>query len=75
MSLTLKSKAKLYNGVEMPWLGLGVHRAGAGEEVVEAMKCALEAGYRSIDTATYYENEHRVGEVIAQCGKIGRAHV
>jgi len=68
MSLTLNSKAKLYNGVEMPWLGLGVHRAGAGEEVVEAMKCALNTGYRSIDTATYYENEHRVGEVIADCG-------
>ena len=59
---------KLYNGVEMPWLGLGVHRAGSGDEVVGAMKCALDAGYRSIDTATYYQNEHRVGQVVAECG-------
>jgi len=59
---------KLYNGVEMPWLGLGVHRAGSGDEVINAMKCALQAGYRSIDTATYYQNEHRVGQVVAECG-------
>jgi len=59
---------KLYNGVEMPWLGLGVHRAGDGSEVVAAIQCALQAGYRSIDTATYYQNEHRVGEAIAESG-------
>lgn len=52
----------------MPWLGLGVHRAGSGDEVVNAMKCALQTGYRSIDTATYYQNEHRVGQVVAECG-------
>jgi diketogulonate reductase-like aldo/keto reductase len=68
MTLSIKSTTTLYNGVEMPWLGLGVHRAGAGDEVVNAMKCALQAGYRSIDTATFYENEHRVGEVVANCG-------
>jgi methylglyoxal/glyoxal reductase len=61
-------KTRLYNGIEMPWLGLGVHRAGAGSEVVAAIQCALQAGYRSIDTATYYQNEHRVGEAIAESG-------
>jgi diketogulonate reductase-like aldo/keto reductase len=59
---------KLYNGVEMPWLGLGVHRAGSGSEVVAAIQCALQAGYRSIDTATYYQNEHRVGEAVNESG-------
>jgi diketogulonate reductase-like aldo/keto reductase len=59
---------KLYNGVEMPWLGLGVHRAGSGSEVIAAIQCALQKGYRSIDTATYYQNEHRVGEAIAESG-------
>ena len=68
MSLTIKSTVRLNNGVEMPWFGLGIHRAGAGQEVVEAMKCALNAGYRSIDAATYYENEHRVGQVLNECG-------
>ena len=52
----------------MPWLGLGVHRAGSGDEVVNAMKCALQSGYRSIDTATYYQNEHRVGQAVAESG-------
>jgi diketogulonate reductase-like aldo/keto reductase len=59
---------KLYNGVEMPWLGLGVHRAGSGSEVIAAIQCALQAGYRSIDTATYYQNEHRVGEAVNESG-------
>lgn len=62
------STTTLSNGVKMPWVGLGVHRAGSGDEVVNAMKCALQAGYRSIDTATYYQNEHRVGHVVAECG-------
>jgi diketogulonate reductase-like aldo/keto reductase len=61
-------KVKLVNGIEMPWLGLGVHRAGWGDEVMNAIKCALDVGYRSIDTATYYQNEHRVGQVVAACG-------
>jgi len=68
MAETKIPATKLYNGVEMPWLGLGVHRAGSGDEVINAMKCALDAGYRSIDTATYYQNEHRVGQVVDKCG-------
>lgn len=68
MTLTINSTTTLSNGVKMPWFGLGVHRAGSGDEVVNAMKCALAAGYRSIDTATYYQNEHRVGQVVAECG-------
>lgn len=68
MTSIQNSKVTLSNGVEMPWVGLGVHRAGSGDEVVNAMKCALQAGYRSIDTATYYQNEHRVGQVVAGCG-------
>src|SRR5690349_2225576 len=68
MTSIQNSKVKLYNDVEMPWVGLGVHRAGSGDEVVNAMKCALQVGYRSIDTATYYQNEHRVGQVVAECG-------
>jgi diketogulonate reductase-like aldo/keto reductase len=68
MTLSINSTTTLYNGVKMPWLGLGVHRAGLGEEVIKALKCALNAGYRSIDTATYYQNEHRVGQVVADCG-------
>ena len=68
MSSIQTAKVKLYNGVEMPIFGLGVHRAKAGEEVETAVKCALQAGYRSIDTATYYQNEQSVGKVILESG-------
>src|SRR5450830_1659456 len=66
MSTLLTSKVKLYNGVEMPWLGLGVFRSKEGLEVETAVKCALETGYRSIDTAAAYQNEHSVGKVILE---------
>jgi len=68
MSSIQTSKVKLSNGVEMPWLGLGVHRAKAGEEVETAVRCALQEGYRSIDTATYYQNESSVGKIIVESG-------
>ncbi|GMX61517.1 glyoxal/methylglyoxal reductase [Paenibacillus elgii] len=54
----------LNNGVRMPWLGLGVWKTKEGEEVVQAVQHALEAGYRSIDTAAVYGNEAGVGQAI-----------
>ncbi|MDQ0297673.1 diketogulonate reductase-like aldo/keto reductase [Salibacterium salarium] len=60
------SVQKLANGVEMPWVGLGVFQAEAGNEVKRAVKSALEAGYRSIDTASFYGNEKSVGEAIKE---------
>lgn len=58
----------LANGVEMPWLGLGVFRASEGGEVEQAIQWAIERGYRSIDTATVYENEEGVGEGVRRGG-------
>lgn len=52
----------------MPMLGLGVYKAKEGEEVKKAVRTALELGYRSIDTATIYENESGVGEAICESG-------
>jgi diketogulonate reductase-like aldo/keto reductase len=62
------SKVKLNNGVEMPWLGLGVFQSKEGPEVETAVKCALETGYRSIDTAAMYQNERGVGKAILESG-------
>ncbi len=62
------SRVKLYNGVEMPCVGLGVLRAQAGDEAENAVKYALQCGYRSIDTATFYQNEHSVGKAILESG-------
>ncbi|MFJ7763084.1 aldo/keto reductase [Bacillus toyonensis] len=60
----LQSKTILHNGVEMPWFGLGVFKVEEGPELVEAIKSAIKAGYRSIDTAAIYGNEAAVGEGI-----------
>jgi diketogulonate reductase-like aldo/keto reductase len=55
-------------GVRMPWLGLGVFQVEDGEEVIRSVHHALEAGYRSIDTAAGYRNETGVGTAIKQSG-------
>lgn len=48
----------------MPRLGLGVWQAQPGDEVRDAVRWALEAGYRHIDTARVYRNERDVGEAL-----------
>ncbi|MEM1258327.1 MAG: aldo/keto reductase [Bacteroidota bacterium] len=58
----------LHNGVKMPYFGLGVYLSKDGQEVINAVKWAVEAGYRHIDTASVYENEDGVGEGVKQCG-------
>lgn len=69
MKLTdIKGTAKLSNGVEMPYLGLGVYLSKEGSEVINACRYAIEAGYRHIDTASLYDNEKGVGIAIKECG-------
>ncbi|WHY18476.1 aldo/keto reductase [Paenibacillus sp. G2S3] len=58
----------LNDGVTMPWLGLGVYKTKDGDEVIHAVKTAVELGYRSIDTAAGYNNEEGVGQAIRECG-------
>jgi diketogulonate reductase-like aldo/keto reductase len=53
----------LNNGVEMPALGLGVFQTPP-DETRDAVRSALGAGYRLIDTAAAYGNERQVGEAI-----------
>ncbi|KGP91375.1 glyoxal reductase [Pontibacillus chungwhensis BH030062] len=65
---SLQDTIKLNNGVDMPRLGLGVFKAEDGEEVINAVKWALEHGYRSIDTAAAYKNEEGVGQALKDSG-------
>ena len=62
----IKGCVKLSNGVDMPYFGLGVFQMDEGSEVINAVKHALETGYRHIDTASLYGNEKGVGEAISQ---------
>jgi diketogulonate reductase-like aldo/keto reductase len=55
------------NGARIPRIGLGTWRS-THEEGVCAVCAALEAGYRHIDTAARYENEHAVGQALAMSG-------
>ena len=59
---------KLNNGVEMPILGFGVFQIADEKECIAAVTGALEAGYRSIDTAASYMNERAVGKAIRDSG-------
>ncbi|URN95715.1 MAG: aldo/keto reductase [Candidatus Pristimantibacillus lignocellulolyticus] len=56
----------LHNGVKMPMLGLGVFQVEEGAELENAVKTAIQHGYRSIDTAAIYGNEEGVGRGIRQ---------
>ncbi len=57
----------LASGARMPLLGLGTWQA-TGRRAVEAVRHALELGYRLLDTATVYRNEREVGRAIAESG-------
>lgn len=63
-----KGTFRLHNGVEVPYLGLGVYLSKDGDEVENAIHWALEAGYRHIDTASAYKNEVGVGKAIRESG-------
>lgn len=51
----------------MPLLGLGTWQA-RGRDAVDAVRTALEVGYRLVDTATVYGNEREVGRALAESG-------
>jgi diketogulonate reductase-like aldo/keto reductase len=58
----------LADGNEMPMLGLGVWQVPNGPECVNAIRWALDLGYRHIDTAQAYGNEESVGKALRDSG-------
>ncbi|UOQ42885.1 aldo/keto reductase [Halobacillus salinarum] len=60
----INTAVTLSNGVQMPWVGLGVFKVEEGAELIHAVTSAIRHGYRSIDTASIYGNEQGVGEGI-----------
>jgi diketogulonate reductase-like aldo/keto reductase len=58
----------LADGNEIPVLGLGVWQIPDGPVCVDAVRCALELGYRHIDTAQAYGNEESVGRALRDSG-------
>ena len=58
----------LNNGVRLPCIGFGTYKAQEGQTTVDAIKTALQVGYRHVDTASFYQNEVSVGKAIKQSG-------
>ena len=58
----------LADGHRMPMLGLGVWQVPDGPECVNAVRWALDSGYRHIDTAQAYGNEESVGRALRDSG-------
>src|SRR5258706_16163294 len=54
----------LSDGTKIPQIGLGVWKAARGSTSQGAVAAALRLGYRHVDTAQAYGNEHDVGEAI-----------
>lgn len=59
---------KLNDGNSIPVLGLGVYQTPPGDVTYEAVKEALQAGYRHIDSAAFYGNEADVGRAVRDSG-------
>ncbi|TSB20387.1 aldo/keto reductase [Streptomyces benahoarensis] len=65
--MTSAPNVTLNNGVTMPQLGFGVFQV-PDDATTAAVSSALEAGYRSIDTAAIYGNERGTGKALATSG-------
>ena len=63
----MSNTTKLNTGFEMPILGLGTFQATQPGEAKAMVIAAIENGYRLLDCAGGYKNEHEVGEAIAEC--------
>jgi 2,5-diketo-D-gluconate reductase A len=67
MTTTDVPAVELNNGVRIPQFGFGVFQLPP-EDTAQAVRTALEAGYRHIDTAQMYRNEEGVGAGVAESG-------
>lgn len=65
---SLKDAFKLSNGTDIPCVGFGTWQTPDGKTAVEAVRFAIGAGYRHIDTAAVYGNEKSIGQGIAEAG-------
>lgn len=65
---SLTDTVEIAEGVFMPRLGFGTYKSAPGDQTASAVRGALEAGYRAVDTASLYGNEQSVGAAIRESG-------
>nr|XP_042912607.1 aldose reductase-related protein 2-like [Parasteatoda tepidariorum] len=62
----------LNNGQHMPIIGLGMFQTKDGDDIDSVISTAIDAGYRLIDTAFTYNNEHLLGQALQKLFKSGK---
>lgn len=62
----------LLNGAQFPLVGLGTFTVTEEKELEVSLNTALEVGYRHIDTASAYNNEHIIGKILQEWFKSGK---
>ena len=67
MTTNLSPTMEIADGITMPLVGLGTWQA-SDREAYDAVRAALDIGYRLIDTATLYGNEAAVGRAVRESG-------
>uniref|UniRef100_A0A1I7SHW2 Aldo_ket_red domain-containing protein n=1 Tax=Bursaphelenchus xylophilus TaxID=6326 RepID=A0A1I7SHW2_BURXY len=72
MTTNEKFFTKFSNGVKFPLIGYGTWLSDNPETLEKCLRVALDAGYRYIDTAYLYKNEHVIGEVLEEYYKAGK---
>nr|CAI5867705.1 unnamed protein product [Callosobruchus analis] len=76
--MSVEMEVELNNGYKMPVIGLGTWMANDEEALTASVHEALKVGYRHIDTASAYNNEHVIGKVLKEWfdqGKLTRDEV
>lgn len=56
----------LNNDIKMPMLGLGTYLNEDYDELKNCINSAIDMGYRHFDTASYYDNESQIGQIIKE---------
>ena len=65
MSSPLVDSVELNNNTRIPIFGLGLYLTKSGRQAEEAVRCALDAGYRHFDTAAAYGNEEDLARALS----------
>ncbi len=63
-SVTFPEMMTLGNSIRIPVIGFGTYKIGGIAEMTRVVKSAYEAGYRHLDTASFYKNEKAIGRAL-----------
>jgi diketogulonate reductase-like aldo/keto reductase len=65
-TLQPQTRIPLHSGQNIPIIGFGTYCKPPKDRILNALPIALQTGYRLIDTAMNYQNEHYIGQILQQ---------